>query len=173
MLAVVALSASMLVGCGSDEAKYLGEWKGSLEMTQEVPDMGEITLEFDLGLDIKEGGAFTRSTAVTDETVESLKTFVSDNIDAQLQAIIESAGMTEEEAAASVEEAIGMSVDEYVTQSVDMLIEMYATDVLEGEWVIEGDYLYIAKGTADEDQFKLDGDKLILEDAEGNIEFTK
>ncbi len=175
ILGVGVLSASVLVGCGgSDTEKYLGTWTGVATITEEIPEMGELAVDVDLALAVNEDETFVLEATVSSESLEEVKTFVSDAILAQVTTASQDSGVSVEEMQAQMEAQMGMSLDEYVSTQIDPLVETMAPEALEGAWVIESDALILDKDGVNQTAFNWDGDVLVTEDETlGTVEFSK
>ncbi len=162
-----------LTGCVGEAGPYLGQWESSITVDQELESIGEISMTFHLKLNVQRENIYVWTTSKDEEANEELKTTVSDSLYEELEATMEAEKITEEEALANFEARLGIPFEEYVADTLDSIDRSFPTEVEEGEWVIDGEYIYMAKGTEDEKKFKVDGDGLVLEYGDESLEFEE
>ncbi len=175
MLGVGVLSASLLVGCGGvDTEKYVGEWSSVATVSEEVPEMGELSVDVTITMTVNEDETYTLEAAVEEASIEELKTATVDAINAQIDTTATTAGVEREEVVAQTEEQLGMTIDEYVNAEMEANAASFAPESLEGAWEVKDETLVLSAGTVDESTLTWDGDSLVLTDETlGEVVFTK
>ncbi len=136
MFSVLLMLALLLTGCGSEEKDVTGTWVANYVDTtfnQMVPIEGDF--EILVSLELKEDQAYVLSMTVSDETLVILKTGINTIVDEQIVAVMEQANMTKDEAIKYLEGGEeGKTIEQMVDENLDMIVDMIASEVLEGTW---------------------------------------
>ncbi|MFI3206518.1 MAG: hypothetical protein R3Y33_04660 [Clostridia bacterium] len=172
----VAISLVCLTAC-SASANFEGTWESSA--VQEI-DLGmdgyDYSITFEIVLTLDSSNAYSLNIKAGSDYLtdfeEILVSYVNDNI----QAIMESEGITEEETIALIEESSEMSMEEYLAET----LESFSASIPEegttttGSYETSGNTLTLIDETSGESVFTMeDGILTTTEDSFGDLEFTK
>lgn len=181
----VVLSISMLLtmtGCGSEQSKFVGKWRGEIDMTDYLNDQFAQDEEmskyiklksfaFDMIFEFKDDGTYSQK--VDEDSFDDAMDDLIDDLTVGMEKLFE------EQA-----EALGFSVSEILELSgystvKEMVEESYSKETLgdltagmvnEGKFKVADGKLYLSEGKdydVDEDEYytyEIDGDKFVIQE---------
>ncbi len=172
-LSIAILCLILLVACSGEEDKYVGEWKATMERTQEVESIGEISMTYNFELDVHKRHTYELQISKDEEATEELKTVVVDTLRDQLADTIEREEITEEKALENFVDEMGMEFEEYIDYVTASIESSFPPHLDDGDWELMEDYIQLMRGTEDKGKAKVDEKTLILEYGEDSLVFEK
>lgn len=184
LLTLVMVFSLCACGGASLEKDIVGTWKIDYDMGEQMSaEMGsdfadfESSLEITLKFDFTEDGEYKMY--ADDSFKENFNDWLADLCDYSVDMmyeIYEEMGMTKEDVDTLMEDEFGMSLEEYLVTSLEAEMDVDALMeemVVEGEYKIEGDKLFLSDedGDFDEDAYEIctiSGDTMKLETPDGD-----
>lgn len=161
--AALVMVAVCLVGCGKSDAKrIIGEWRGTVDVGEQMGIDGSCEATYILTFDEKE----VKLSIDTDAFSENLSELMRDLLNEQM----EGENLTE----ADIETALGMTFDELISTTVDSAIEELESEMKDasGEYTIEDGVLTVDDEESDY-EFVSDNELKIDMDDLGEVTFKK
>lgn len=159
----LVMMAVCLVGCGKSDAKrIIGEWRGTVDVGEQMGIDGSCEATYILTFDEKE----VKMSIDTDAFSENLSELMRDLLNEQM----EGENLTE----ADIETALGMTFDELISTTVDSAIEELESEMKDasGEYTIKDGVLTVDDEESDY-EFVSDTELKIDMDDLGEVTFKK
>lgn len=159
----LVMMAVCLVGCGKSDAKrIIGEWRGTVDVGEQMGIDGSCEATYILTFDEKE----VKMSIDTDAFSENLSELMRDLLNEQM----EGENLTE----ADLETALGMTFDELISTTVDSAIEELESEMKDasGEYTIKDGVLTVDDEESDY-EFVSDTELKIDMDDLGEVTFKK